>query len=159
MVQRIALRFIFSVAVIGLRFFSCVRFVDGVRIAIAVPGNEPPDRMLDRVEEALRLIRRYDPRRFDRLVRDLKGGVVVLPHLGTDSDASFDSSTLACQIVSKLVLSEVAPEMLATIIVHEATHARLRRYGIGYDERLRFRVEAACFRREIAFAARLPRGE
>jgi len=42
--------------------------------------------------------------------------------------------------------------------VHEATHARLRRYGIGYEEGLRQRVEEANFRRELAFAsARAPR--
>jgi hypothetical protein len=43
--------------------------------------------------------------------------------------------------------------------VHEATHARLMRCGIGYDEALRARVEAVCMRREIAFAAKLPDGK
>ena len=42
--------------------------------------------------------------------------------------------------------------------VHEATHARLWRYGIGYEEGLRQRVEEACFRRELAFASKLPDG-
>jgi hypothetical protein len=43
--------------------------------------------------------------------------------------------------------------------VHEATHARLWHSGIGYEEPIRGRVEAVCFRRERAFAARLPDGE
>jgi hypothetical protein len=47
-------------------------------------------------------------------------------------------------------------ERIASAIVHEATHARLERYGIGYDEDRRARIEAICFRRELAFAARLP---
>src|SRR5262249_5718763 len=42
---------------------------------------------------------------------------------------------------------------------HEATHARLWHCRIGYDERLRARVEATCFRRELALAAKLPNGE
>jgi hypothetical protein len=50
------------------------------------------------------------------------------------------------------------PEQIASTIVHEATHARLRRCGIGYDEAIRARVEAICFRREIAFADSLPDG-
>jgi hypothetical protein len=51
------------------------------------------------------------------------------------------------------------PEMIAATIVHEATHARLARRGIGYEEKLRPRVEAACERRELAFAAKLPHGD
>jgi hypothetical protein len=43
--------------------------------------------------------------------------------------------------------------------VHEATHARLHRRGVGYEEALRARVEAICLRREIAFAAKLPDGK
>ena len=52
-----------------------------------------------------------------------------------------------------------SPELIAAVIVHEATHARLERYGIGYEEKLRARIEAVCFRRELAFAAKLPNGE
>ena len=48
--------------------------------------------------------------------------------------------------------------MIASVIVHEATHARLRGCGIGYDERIRARVETICIRRQVAFAARLPDG-
>ena len=50
-------------------------------------------------------------------------------------------------------------EKIANSIVHEATHARLWRCGIGYQEELRAQVEATCFRRERAFAAKLPHGE
>jgi hypothetical protein len=45
---------------------------------------------------------------------------------------------------------------LASIIVHEATHARLGRCGIGYPEKLRFRIEMVCWRRELAFVSKLP---
>lgn len=44
------------------------------------------------------------------------------------------------------------PEEIALIIIHEATHARLTRLGIGYDEAIRSRVEAICHRRELSFA-------
>ncbi len=43
--------------------------------------------------------------------------------------------------------------------MHEATHARLLRVGIGYDRPIRKRVEEACNRREIAFARRLWNGQ
>jgi hypothetical protein len=52
--------------------------------------------------------------------------------------------------------SATTVEQIASTIVHEATHARLERYRIGYKEELRARIEAICFRRELAFAVRLP---
>jgi hypothetical protein len=33
------------------------------------------------------------------------------------------------------------------------------RCGVGYEEELRARVEAVCFRRELAFAQKLPNGK
>lgn len=50
-------------------------------------------------------------------------------------------------------------EDIASAIVHEATHARLWRYGFRYPEEMRSRIEAVCFRRERAFATKLPNGE
>jgi hypothetical protein len=54
--------------------------------------------------------------------------------------------------------TNVAAADLACCIVHEATHARLRSYGIGYKPESRARVERVCYRAEIAFAGRLPAG-
>ncbi|MBO0763938.1 MAG: hypothetical protein J2P50_05035 [Hyphomicrobiaceae bacterium] len=51
-----------------------------------------------------------------------------------------------------------SPQIIAATIVHEATHARLQRCGIGYDEERRSRIEAICFRREAALAMKLPNG-
>jgi hypothetical protein len=49
---------------------------------------------------------------------------------------------------------ETTPANIAATLVHEATHARLDR--IGYAPEKRARVEGLCFRRERAFARRLP---
>jgi hypothetical protein len=53
----------------------------------------------------------------------------------------------------------MTPELLASTIVHEATHARLWRMGFRYEEEARPHVEAICVRRELAFSAKLPDGE
>jgi hypothetical protein len=50
-------------------------------------------------------------------------------------------------------------EDIASAIVHEATHARINRWGIEYEERKRVRIEAICRRRELNFLAALPNGE
>jgi len=110
-----------------------------------------------RIEAALRLIKIYDRIRYDRLIRDLdRIWVKTLPA----SIGSFNASLNACQLDERFVLDEKsAPELIASVIVHEATHARLMRCGIGYEEELRARVEKVCLRRELAFAAKLSNGE
>lgn len=134
---------------------SASRCIDGLWIGNFINDAEPS---LLRVEEALNLIKVYDPVRYARLVRDLERIWVTVIAGGP---AQFDQSIWACVLDQRLLLNEAtAPERIASCIVHEATHARLCRYGIGYEgEELRARVEAVCFRRERAFAAKLPDGE
>jgi hypothetical protein len=136
--------------------WSLSRQVDGLWIG-SFDDKEAAEADLDRVEAALNLIKTYDPQRYRRLLRDLDR-VWVLPI--AEGLASFNCSIWACNLDPRHVRDEAkSPERIAASIVHEATHARLRRCGIGYPQELRTRVEAVCFRRERAFAARLPNGE
>lgn len=113
---------------------------------------------LRRVEEALNLIKTHDPVRYARLIRDLERIWVTL---SPGNFAHFDASIWACVLDQRYLLDDAnPPERIASTLVHESTHARLWRRGIGYEgEELRARVEAVCFRRERAFAAKLPHGE
>jgi len=119
-------------------------------------GENEREITLRRVEDALHLIKLYDPLSYSRVTRDLKRiWVNLVPH----ADACYERSLQACLFDERYVLSETAtPERLAQIIVHEATHARLERCGIDYDEKLRQRIEAVCHRRELAFVSKLPNG-
>ena len=45
---------------------------------------------------------------------------------------------------------------IASTLVHESTHARLDAKGFAYSPELRERIERVCFRRQLAFARRLP---
>jgi hypothetical protein len=133
---------------------STSRHVDGLWVGTFEGEAEP---VLRRVDEALCLIKTYDRIRYDRLLRDLKRiwVKVLFGNLGC-----FNYALWACELDTRFVLDETSsPEVIASAIVHEATHARLWRCGIGYDEEFRHRVEAICFRRELAFAAKLPSGE
>jgi hypothetical protein len=113
--------------------------------------------ILRRVEEALFLIKTYDRRRYDRQRRDLER---VWIRVLVGALGSYNQRLRACELDPRHVLAEdSSPELIASTIVHEATHARLFRCGLGYDEGRRSRIEAVCFRREIAFAAKLPDGE
>ncbi len=135
--------------------FSTSRQVDGLWVGVSIDSE--PEPILERVEAALRLIKVYDRLRYDRLMRDFER-VWVRPLPG--ALGNFNRALLACELDRAFVLAETSrPELIAATIVHEATHARLLRCGIGYEEELRPRVEAVCLRRELVFAAKLPNGE
>ena len=81
-------------------------------------------------------------------------------HLIPGSGAHYERSLNACVIDERYVLGETMTlENIASTIVHEATHARLERWGIIYVEEKRTRIEAICLRRELNFLARLPDSE
>jgi hypothetical protein len=106
------------------------------------------EQVMRRVEETLRLIKTYDERRYKRLISDLSRVWVRLVPGGL---GKYTHSLRACELDERFVLAETSPpEMIAATIVHEATHARLWRFGFGYDENVRGRVEAVCVRRELA---------
>jgi len=111
-------------------------------------------REIDRVVHALSIIRQQDPIRYRRLLRDLRRiWVLVIPYRG-----QFQESTWTCQLDQRFVLDEKTPlELIASVIVHEATHARLARVGIEYREEMRHRIEQVCIRRQMAFTKALPR--
>lgn len=122
---------------------------DGIPVRVnerVEPGN------LGRVTEALDLIRQVDARGYRQIRRLLPGGIAVVPPQA--NVGWYDDRRKAC-FLSADCLARYPKEEIALTIVHEACHARLARWGIGYPEPLRFRVEQMCVRREIAFARRL----
>jgi hypothetical protein len=48
------------------------------------------------------------------------------------------------------------PPEIASTLVHEAMHAYLHARGIACDSSNQYRIEAICYRAELAFARRLP---
>jgi hypothetical protein len=120
-------------------------------------GVEKSGGALGRVEEALCLIKTYDSLRYDRLLRDIDR---IWVNLLFGSNGEYRNSLRLCVLDERFVLGDTTrPEQIASVIVHEAAHARLKHCGIGYQAELRARVEAVCFRRQRAFAAKLPDGE
>jgi hypothetical protein len=137
-----------------LLWLSTGKHVDGLWMGCDSQDNA--EEALRRVERALQIIKVHDPRRHDRIIRDLDR---VWVRLVPGYLAEFNSKLRACVLDERFVLAETTqPEEIAVVIVHEATHARLENLGIGYDDGQRDRVEAICVRRELAFAKRLPNG-
>jgi hypothetical protein len=131
---------------------SIGRHLDGIWIGSWRGRQED----LTRVEGALVLIKQHSPLDYARIARELERVWVDLVLYGL---GEYRHSLRACILDERYVADPTTTvEEIASTIVHEATHARLERYGIEYEEQRRARIEAICFRRERAFAARLPDG-
>jgi len=136
-------------------WLSVSKRIDGLLVG-TWESDAKAEAVLSRVEGALGLIKAHDRIRYERLVRDLERvRVWLLPGVS----GSYKKALRSCELDSRYVLAEKSSlEMIASTIVHEATHARLMRCGIGYETELRARVEAVCARRELGFANKLPNG-
>jgi hypothetical protein len=127
------------------------RTIDGLwvgsREAKPYPG-------LRRVEDALLLIKCRDPLNYSRVACNLDR---IWVHLIPYALAHYSLSLNACVLDERFVLRETTTlERLASVIIHETTHARLNGWGIDYEEKMRARIEAICLRRELNFLKRLP---
>jgi hypothetical protein len=125
--------------------------VDGLWVGSA--QSDDPEPGLQRVEAALRLIERFAPLHYRRIKTNLSRiWVQLVPHGG----GCYKHSLNACLLDQRVVASETTTvEWIASAIVHEATHARLEKWGIRYDEAVRLRIERICTRRELDFARHL----
>lgn len=140
-------------------WLSDSRYVDGLWLGVQfVDTGRNTEPIFQRVEAALHLIKTYAPIRYNRLRRDIER-VWVRRQLSM-AGGCFNRALGACELDSKYLLAETTTvEAIASLIVHEAIHARLEGCGIGYEEHLRARVEAVCIRRQRAFGRAIPNGE
>jgi len=139
---------------LDLWWFSTGRNIDGLWVGTIEKDPWPG---LRRVEEALQLIKDHDTLHYSRVINNLER---IWVRLLTDGFAQYQRSLNACVFDERSVVKETTPiERIASTIVHEATHARLDRWGVIYEENKRVRIEAICMRREQHFLARLPQSE
>ena len=164
--MRVFVRDMLAWIVYGLRYgawrvsFAMARggTVHGVRVKLApVLHEEVGTRALQKVSAALNLIAEYDPRRMRRIARDMPW---IWIQSSAYAPASFRDHARLCTLDREWVAAqENSPALIAAVLVHEATHARLFRRNIPYPEGARARVEALCDAQSAAFARRLPDGE
>jgi hypothetical protein len=135
-------------------WLSTGRDFDGLWVGTT---ESEPHLGLRRVEDALRLIKQHDSLHYSRVIHNLER---VWVHYIPSALAHYDRSLEACVLDERYVLLETRTlEEIASTIVHEATHAKLERWGITYEEKERSRIEAVCLRRELNFLAKLPHSE
>ncbi len=135
---------------------SASRCYQELDVRILLPGTER-DFLFDKTRAALDLIHQYGPMRLRRMKRDLRGIWITYT---AGNLAEYDPAGRLCLLdPAYLSRSDVTPVDVAATIIHEATHARLREAGFGYEAKSRARIENVCFRAEITFARHLPDGQ
>src|SRR5690606_34490949 len=145
---RAPLRWLLYRSLMGLSPRYCV---EGVEVIDASGGHD--QLAIQRLEEALELIRDTDPRRHHRLKKDIKRFILVKA-----GGPEYAHEVQACVLRSAYVRNAEAAAV-ATTIVHEAMHARLCARRVGYGMGIRARVEEVCTREQIAFVKRLGRDD
>lgn len=111
------------------------------------------DAPLASLQAALALIRDRAPGRFARLARDVSRFVIIGAG-GPEYWPYADGIALTPAVLTGLSVEEVS-----LVLIHEATHAHIWRFGIRYWPSVRERIERACVRAEVGFAERLPKPE
>ena len=111
-----------------------------------------------KIDQALNLISKFDSRSYFRIQRDIEK--MWVSATGPDYAAEWIDELKMC-IFNRdhICRADISANEVASTIIHEATHARLNRFKIGYEEEKRIRIEKICFKSQIAFAKRLPNGE
>jgi hypothetical protein len=106
---------------------------------------------LARVIQSLELLKYYDVYQFAQL-RRLISTIVVEAEL--PARAVYLPGTSTCALASSLLRETAAS--IAAALVHEATHARIDRFGVRqFGSRLQ-RIEQICIQHEIEFVRHFP---
>ena len=119
--------------------------------------NTRPDistaQVLQRLDESLALIDRYQPWRLAHLRRDLlRIKVARFPCRG----AYFPLERTVLTELTFLARTDIGPATVASSIVHEGIHARVSERGVSPEQRDMAREERLCRRAELEFGLALP---
>lgn len=152
------------------RFFLELVYLDerklhGFRLGtLGTTFDEKP--YLDQIDEALNLIQRVWPQCYERMQQDLRW---IAVHRLPTASGNFNSTTMACQLNMNLFLSTedyeesgdkwdehraAVIQQLASVIVHEACHARMHKMGFRRTPELVEREEKVCRQQQSRFMQR-----
>lgn len=120
--------------------------IKGIRIAL---GKDDPEDVANAIEGAIELIKTQGGWSW-HIVDKYVQHIVVWP----GDHTAYDS--LGGIHLASTHVREWSKQFLASALIHEATHLRIRSAGIRYTPDLRGRIEAICAKTQAAFLQRLP---
>jgi hypothetical protein len=111
--------------------------------------------VLERLDEALALVERWQPWRFAHLRRDVDRFVVTR----YACRGAFFPDTRTCMTeLTFLARTDITAAPVASSILHEGVHARVHAMGVSPVSRDTAREEQLCRRAELSFGEALPPG-
>lgn len=122
----------------------------GLEVADLTRGGSSPEARA-KVGDAVDVLAHVDARRFRRLRSDVKR--IGVTDIGGAGAGQYWHQLKACVLDSGYAIRTPAP-VVAMTLVHEATHARIRRMGVRITPRTLDRIERICTRAELEFAVR-----
>jgi hypothetical protein len=126
--------------------------VRGFDVRALLPTDAEWQLIQERIARALGIVESHSPVRYQHLERDVHRIWIT----GIPSRAAYVHDHQMCVLdFDYVVANDTRPEQLALSLVHEGTHARLRRRGFGYHAPIRARIERVCIRSELMVARRL----
>jgi len=138
------------------RLLTEERIVRGVPVRVVnTRGDIESDAVFGRIDAALSLIERYDPRRFRRFQRDTS----VLTVSRYPCRGAYLSQSRTCIVELTFAVNPAfTPGQIAATIVHEGMHARLYAMRVAKGGDRAAREERICREAEIAFGRAIPDG-
>ena len=131
------------------------REVHGITVAVANNGaHAPTEEVFAAAERALALIARHQPLVLARMQRDLSRIWIFRYAVNR---GLYDPRTRTCITDTSFVVG-FPPEIVASTLVHEATHARIRRAVRRWPKDAAEKEERICRRAELRLARALPDG-
>ncbi len=126
-----------------------------VRIVNSRPDIDS-DAVFQRMDAALEMIARHQPRAYRRMRCDFQS---ILVQRYPCRAAYFPEPRICLIELTFTVNPEFTVAQIASSIVHEGVHARVRQMCTTYDPRQLPREERLCRKAELAFGLAIPGGE
>ena len=129
----------------------------GLRISANHLDKHLQSDAISRIKRSLDLIAQYWPMQLARS-QALVESIIVFP--SATSSASWRKDLSACLIDTSWIASDEAyPEAIASVLIHELTHARLDALGFKYGDATRARIERICTRAQQRVVQYLPESD
>lgn len=126
--------------------------VRGVLIVDLV-GGENSNHRLTKISEAIKLVRSVQPWRESSCIGALKWILV------TAANGEYYNPQLNACVLDVPYVEQRSIRVIAAMLVHEGTHARLWRLGFRYEPGRRARIERLATEAQADFFSRTPNGE
>jgi hypothetical protein len=154
LVRQTISRLLQGLAAAGERMLSTKAVIAGVPVHVFTLSDSPDRHLLTIVQESLVLLGQISPRHLGRLRSHVRR---IRVQNRIDVAGAFEERDSTMILSAEFLMRpDVQPLDVASVLVHETTHARIAAAGIRYTPELTIRIERVCIDQQLTFARLLP---